>query len=43
MTGLHTHFLSNDNLQAEVTLRNEETGQVEARSRTDYVSVELVA
>ncbi len=43
MTDLHTHFLSNDKLQAEVTLRNEETGQVEAVSRTDYISVDLVA
>jgi hypothetical protein len=43
MTDLHTHFLSNDNLQAEVTLRNEETGQVEAVSRTDYISVDLLA
>ncbi len=43
ITDLHTHFLSNDQLQAELTLRNEETGQVEAVSRTDYISVDLVA
>jgi hypothetical protein len=42
MSDLHTHLLSNDDLQAELTLRNEETGHVEAVSRTDYISVDLI-
>jgi hypothetical protein len=41
MSDLHTHLLTNDDLQAEVTLRNQETGDVEAASRTDYISVDL--
>jgi hypothetical protein len=43
MSDLHTHYVSNDDLQAEVALRNKETSQVEAISRTDYVSVDLAA
>ena len=43
MSDLHTHLVSNDNLQAELTLRNDETGQVESVSRTDFVSVDLAA
>ena len=40
MTDLHTHFLSNDQLQAEVKLRNNETGE-EVVGRTDFVAVDL--
>jgi len=40
MTDLHTHFLSNDQLQAEVKLRNDETGE-EVVARTDFVAVDL--
>jgi hypothetical protein len=43
MSDLHKHLMSNDELQAEVALRNEETGQMEAVSRTDYVSAYLAA
>ena len=43
MSDLHTHLVSNDKLQAELTLGNEETGQVEATSRTEFVSVDLAA
>jgi hypothetical protein len=43
MSDLHKHFLSNDNLQAEVRLRNQETAQVEAAGRSDYQSVDLTA
>ena len=39
-TDLHTHFLSNDQLQAEVKLRNDETGE-EVVARTDFVAVDL--
>ena len=40
MTDLHTHFLSNDQLQATVTLRDDETGE-EVVARTDFVAVDL--
>ena len=40
MTDLHTHFLTNDQLQPEVKLRNDETGE-EVVARTDFVAVDL--
>jgi hypothetical protein len=40
MTDLHTHFLVNNQLQAVVKLRNDETGK-EVVARTDFVAVDL--
>ncbi|SRR6266699_856864 len=42
MSDLHTHFLSKDSLEAELVLRNQETGQ-DVVSRTDVVSIDLTA
>lgn len=40
MSDLHTHFLTHDQLQAEVKLLNDETGE-EVVARTDFVAVDL--
>ncbi len=40
VAGGDAHFLSKDQLQAEVKLRNDETGE-EVVARTDFVAVDL--
>jgi hypothetical protein len=43
MADLHTPFMANDNLQAQLSLRNDTTGETVSESLTPLVTVNLAA